>query len=126
MEVWPSGLWHCFAKAKGVKPPHVRIVSLPPTGYSEMATQVIWDHLTKVRFLLARPMHLSYNGSTTAFQAVSAVSTTARCSKKYMKLFSVKQYADKLGISRQAVLKQIKKGKLKAQQVGKVWIIMGF
>ena len=38
-------------------------------------------------------------------------------------MLSISQYAKMIGISRQAVLKRINKGKLKAQKVGKVYII---
>lgn len=40
-----------------------------------------------------------------------------------MKLLSVKQYAQRNGISRQAVLMRIKRGKLKAEKVGHSYII---
>ena len=38
-------------------------------------------------------------------------------------LYSVSQYAQKKKVSRQAILKAIKKGKIKAIRVGYVWII---
>lgn len=40
-----------------------------------------------------------------------------------MKYVTVTQYAKKHGISRQAVNKRIKKGKLKAKKVGNYYII---
>jgi predicted transcriptional regulator len=42
--------------------------------------------------------------------------------KKEMKTIS--QYAKEKGITRQAVLKRIKKDKLKAIKVGNIWIII--
>lgn len=42
-----------------------------------------------------------------------------------MKQLSVTQVAEKLGITRQAVLYRIKVGKLKAKKIGKVWVING-
>jgi excisionase family DNA binding protein len=39
-------------------------------------------------------------------------------------MYSVSEYAALLGISRQAVLKQINAGKLKARKVGKAYIIL--
>ena len=43
--------------------------------------------------------------------------------KRKPKEYTVTQYADKIGIARQNVLKQISKGKLIAKKTGNQWII---
>lgn len=43
--------------------------------------------------------------------------------KKKIKQYTVTQYAEKIGIARQNVLKQIDKGKLNAKKIGTQWII---
>lgn len=39
-------------------------------------------------------------------------------------MYSIAEYAALLGITRQAVLKQINAGKIKAQKVGKAYVIL--
>jgi predicted DNA-binding protein YlxM (UPF0122 family) len=41
-----------------------------------------------------------------------------------IKLYSVKEYAKKKRITRQAVLKKIKQGKLRAMKIGEFWAVV--
>jgi len=41
-----------------------------------------------------------------------------------VKLYSIKEYAKKKKITRQAVLKKIKQDKIKAMKVGEFWVVI--
>jgi predicted DNA-binding protein YlxM (UPF0122 family) len=41
-----------------------------------------------------------------------------------IKLYSIKEYAKKKRITRQAVLKKIKQNKLKAIKIGEFWVVI--
>ena len=41
-----------------------------------------------------------------------------------VKLYSIKEYAKKKKITRQAVLKKIKQNKIKAMKVGEFWVVI--
>jgi len=41
-----------------------------------------------------------------------------------VKLYSIKEYAKKKKITRQAVLKKIKQSKLKAMKIGEFWVVI--
>jgi len=41
-----------------------------------------------------------------------------------VKLYSIKEYAKNKRITRQAILKKIRQGKLKAMKIGEFWVVI--